>query len=149
VPEHRGAVVLVALRFARGDRLGLGQRVQVRQQVVGVGAGHVEPDVPVHRPEALGDRRQALAQLFGAGGALGEVEIGCGRLQVRTQEASMMAKARGVDADADQGRRERRSEVGHKRRLQVTQSEWDSSRERPPRIPGNGEACDQRSSRKL
>jgi hypothetical protein len=82
--------------------------VQEIQEVVGILSGGIDADDEVDSPLTLGDLFEALAELSVAGGRLGEAQFRCRRLQILTQEGGVVPIARGVDTDADTGRRGRR-----------------------------------------
>src|SRR5262249_37093733 len=102
-----GAGVLVALRVAarHGQRRRPARAVEEVGQVVGVRAGGIEADDEDARAVAAGDLFEPLPELAVAGGRLGELEFGGGRLEIVAQEGGVVAVARRVDADAQAARR--------------------------------------------
>jgi hypothetical protein len=70
------------------------------KEVVGILAGGVEADEEEWRAVPLDDAFELVAEEAVAGGGLREGQFRGSRLEVVTQEAGVVAIARGVDADA-------------------------------------------------
>jgi hypothetical protein len=77
--------------------------MQEVQQMVGVLAGGVEANQEVDATVATHDLFEALAELIVAAARLGERQLACGGLEIGAQEGGVMAIARGVDPDANEG----------------------------------------------
>ena len=74
--------------------------MQEGAEVLGLRSGDIEADEEVNGTELLRDAFPALPQGGLAGGGLGELEFGGGRLEILLEEGGLVSVAGGVDADA-------------------------------------------------
>jgi hypothetical protein len=110
--EQRGAIIFVALRIATGEDDGgvgngasgvarsvaeMGKEVK---EVVCILPGGIEANDESDSRMTLCEQEQTLAEQMVARGGLGEGKFGGSGLKVVTQEAGVVAIARGVDANA-------------------------------------------------
>src|SRR5262249_50794495 len=159
--EGGGAVVLVALGVAAGDRQGeagrgrgraaarVAEAVEELEEVVGILPGGIEANEELGRAVLLGEAVEALAEEGVAGRGLGERQLGSGGLQVPVEEGGIVAVARRVDGDAGAG-----GAIAEAGRAVVA---WDPrwrnvavagavAARALRRRPGREEACDKRSA---